>query len=144
MREGKILRDSAGDMGDTRVNECKVGSEELNGFSGANEPSCTREQVKNMQNNGGSDKTVLNGSVICSSEEQVPRVKFESVEKELCQTKEELGKVYSEKSQVRLYLILYIYIYMALFIRLIWVNMLELFDVGFSAWLVKYCALTCR
>lgn len=105
------MRDSAGDMGDTRVNECKVGSEELNGFSGANEPSCTREQVKNMQNNGSSDKTVLNGSVICSSEEQVPRVKFESVEKELCQTKEELGNVYSEKSQVRLYLILYIYIY---------------------------------
>ena len=102
MKEEKIPRHMATDTSNNRVSgkDCKVGTEDYNGYSGANETACTREQVRNMQNEGSGDKTVLNGSVIRSSEEQVPKAKFDSVEKELSKAKEELSKVFAEKSQV--------------------------------------------
>ena len=103
MKEEKIPRHMATDMSNSRASakDCKVGTEDYNGYStGANESACTREQVRNMQNEGSGDKTVLNGSVIRSSEEQVPKGKFDSVEKELNKAKEELSKVFTEKSQV--------------------------------------------
>lgn len=104
MREEKNLRATTTKMSSNRVNgsDCKGGGE-YNGYSVTNESNCTREQVRNMQNEGSSDKGVVNGGVICSSEEQVPKTKFESVEKELGQVREELNKVLTEKSQVSFY-----------------------------------------
>lgn len=103
MKEDKASRDSATDMNNSRLNciSSKVGTEDLNGYGSPNESAGTLEQVKNVQNEGGADKAVLNSSgIICSSEEQVSRAKFESVEGELKLVKEDLGKVFTEKSQL--------------------------------------------
>ena len=106
MKEEKIPRHMATDTSNNRVSgkDCKVGTEDYNGYSGANESPCTREQVRNMQNEGIGDKTVLNGGVICSSEEQVPKAKFDGMEKELSKAKGELSKAFTEKSQVIKYM----------------------------------------
>ena len=102
MKEEKKLRAMATDMSNNRINgnDCRVASGEFHGYGGTNESTCTREQVRNLQNEGSSDKAAVNGGVICSNEEEVPKAKFDSVEKELSQVKEELSKVLTEKSQV--------------------------------------------
>lgn len=47
------------------------------------------------------DKIVVSGSVICLNEGYVLKMKFENVEKEFNQMKDELSKVCIEKLQVK-------------------------------------------
>lgn len=107
MREEKTSRETgyATNMNNNRTsgNEYSQAGEDCNGYGSSNEPDSTREQAKNFQNEGSREKTdssVVNGSVICSNETQVLKAKFENVEKELGQVKDELSKVCTEKSQV--------------------------------------------
>ena len=103
-KTSKATCDATRSMNDNRVNGsgCSQLADECNGYT--NEPEPTREQARHFQNEGsGKDKTdrsVVIGSVICSSEGHVLKTKFENMEKELSQVKEELNKVCTEKSHV--------------------------------------------
>lgn len=105
MREEKTSRETdyaTNSMNSKRVSEHSQPGEECNGYSSSNEPDASREQARNFQNEGSKDKTDMpvNGSVICSNENQQLKMKFENLEKELSVVKDELGKVSTEKSQV--------------------------------------------
>lgn len=102
MKEEKSSSDLAMEMSNNRVNcdTSRVGPEEVNGYGSGNELSSSREQAKNVQNEGGGEKAVISSGLIDSTEEQVSKAKFESVEGELNQIKEEFKKVFTEKTQV--------------------------------------------
>ena len=111
MREEKTLRTTdyaSRNMNNNRVsgNNCSQLGEECNGYScGANEPDTTREQLRSAQNEGNKEKmekTPVSGGVICSNEGHVLKTKLENVEKEFNQMKDELNKVRTEKSQVKI------------------------------------------
>ena len=92
----------------TNGSDCSQRKDECNGYSSSREQTAdpTRDQERNFQNEGSrekTDKSVVNGCVICSSEGQaVLKTQFESMEKELGQVKEEMNKLSSEKLQVSL------------------------------------------
>lgn len=110
MREEKTSRETGYATRNMNNNNRGTGNEYLesgeacNGYSSANEPESTREQARNFQNEGNkekTDKSVVNGSVgICSNEAQALKTRFENMEEELNQVKDELGRVCTEKSQV--------------------------------------------
>lgn len=102
MKEEKPSSDVAMEMSNSRVNcdTSRVGPEDFNGYGSGNELSSSREQGKNEHNEGGGEKAVINSGLIGSPEEQVSKAKFESMEGELSQIKEEFNKVFTEKSQL--------------------------------------------
>ena len=102
MKEEKPSSDVAMEMSNSRVNcdTSRVGPEDFNGYGSGNELSSSREQGKNEHNEVGGEKALTNSGLIGSPEEQVSKAKFESMEGELSQIKEEFKKVFTEKSQV--------------------------------------------